>query len=310
VAWLSRPAAVARWGRSTALARDPGSAWSIELDLVALLETMAVARSPRAAARARAALETVWAAGPPHRAEIWTVIWWWVGDRRRDHIEPALPTAVMRFLLDPDPESPHEPRIRLVTGLSLRTWRLSGNEVEGEVVEMARSAPDLQIRRELADVLSRTDQPALLNALLRAFAGGLNFLPGLGNGGRYYYLLWGEDGSPLRTAMLTNPHLLPHLRAAASDDGTRRALVVLLAPAEPGRPPRRARRTVRGLDTAGQRGWCHRRAGAPRRCLPAGTACVAPGCGPRGGLRPRAGAPQWCDAGSRCRGDRRGLPAG
>ena len=220
VAWLSRPAAVARWGRSTALERDAGSSWSIDPDLVALLETMAVARSRSAAARARAALETVWAAGPPHRAEIWTIIWW------RDR---CLPPAVVRFLLDPDPESPHEPRIRLVTGLSLRTRRLSGNKVAGAVVAMARSAPDPQIRRELADVLSRTDQPELLDELLDAFARALGCLPGLG--GRYYYLLWGEDGSaptPLLTAMLTNPHLLPRLRAAASDN-TRRALVVLMA---------------------------------------------------------------------------------
>jgi hypothetical protein len=139
-----------------------------------------------------------------------------------------MPTAVMRFLLDPDPESPHEPRIRLVTGLSLRTWRLSGNDVAGSIVAMAHSAPDPQIRRNLADVLSHTDQPALLAVLEDAFARALRRHQRLGS--RYDNLLWGEDGTaptPLLTTVLTNPHL-PRLPAAASDD-TRRALVVLMA---------------------------------------------------------------------------------
>ena len=52
------PAVVLVLGAGSIGERDAGSSWSIDPDLVALLETMAVARSRSAAARAGAALET------------------------------------------------------------------------------------------------------------------------------------------------------------------------------------------------------------------------------------------------------------
>ena len=106
----------------------------------------------------------------------------------------------MRFLLDPDPDSPYEPRIRLVNGLSLATGdsptSTRGRTSKSSMPRWNRPGAAFCLTRrsigDLVDVLSGTDQPDLLAVLERGFARGLKLHRVPQN--PYGEPLWGEDG--------------------------------------------------------------------------------------------------------------------
>lgn len=164
-------------------------------DVQTLLDVLGDGPDRRARDLASAALARLWTAGGQHRIAIWR------GALRR-RSDGLAPPALLRFLLDADPQSPYVPRIRLTTGLSLEDDPRHGVDLgtARRLVEMAGAADPA-----IARVLSSTGQPRLLEELERAFAADVSgvFLadrrPPLWTGA-------GEPG-PVMAAVLANPHL-------------------------------------------------------------------------------------------------------
>nr|BFE61559.1 hypothetical protein GCM10020063_060850 [Dactylosporangium thailandense] len=138
-----------------------------------LLRLMASPRRRRAAA-ATAALADLWRADPE---PVWHAIW----------AESPVPPAALDFLLAPDDTAP----ARLLTGLS---------------VAAAPAAGELVTRPELAAFLRETDDPALVEALLRHGADTLDFGLALANP---HAARAAAEGPPDRTVLLVlagRPH--------------------------------------------------------------------------------------------------------
>lgn len=213
--------------------------WRVDHRLVERLDTLDGAGGERARARARAALEGMWGAGPAHRTELWRTLWRPIRFHHHGSESRHLPPPLVDFLLGEDTDSPHEPAVRLVAGLSIETPWVSAAEVARAVVEMTRFHPDEQIRRRLGDLLSRTNQPALLAVLQETFVKGLDTCQFPVSGGRpAVRTLWENTGAPgddadavpsrVLDAVLANRNLpVPGLRRFAGEVDAAVVLAVL-----------------------------------------------------------------------------------
>lgn len=157
-----------------------------------LVYRMAHGPNPEAA---RETLDRLWVEGAPHRDRIWEEIW-------TSGLSPS--PEVIRFLLEPDPECPYQPRVRLVAGLSIRTHAHPSPawQIEDQVRTRGQAAT------EFAGVLALTDHPDLLAVLEAAFVDGLWFTTSWSIDLNPDPPLW-MDGSPtpLLECVLANPHL-------------------------------------------------------------------------------------------------------
>lgn len=205
----------------------PLSGVSARIHLGTLVDVLAAARDPAARWYAAWRLGRLWAGSPEHRKAIWTKVWTRYDEPLRllfsehepEEPESDMSNALAWFLLRPDPQARHEPRVRLVAGVSAYgEWsaRESGRTgVPARVVVLSQSAGDPRVRARLTDLLARTDEPYLLGALEEAFSAGLTFDLSADTGGGWRYRtvafpLWdGPDHTPtaLLRALLDNPHL-------------------------------------------------------------------------------------------------------
>lgn len=196
-----------RWRQVDRLARRAAKGpvgeswrWSSADDVPMLLQIMAGKRR-RPAARARTAVETLWESGRVHQEWIWTSIWSLATMISWSSNVINVAPAVVEFLLGPDPDAPHEPRVRLVRGLSIANPSLLGTRGNAatEILAMALRTRESGTRRAFARILTRTDHPVLLTVLQDAFVQGLER-----NGG--------ATPARLTQLVLANPHL-PHVPA-------------------------------------------------------------------------------------------------
>ncbi|MGW6291168.1 hypothetical protein [Streptomyces sp. NPDC055058] len=127
--------------------------------------------------RARQRAERWWAAGGAKREEVWHGAWLLLSTahfRFGNHKEPERSAPVLEFLLEADPTSPYRPQVRLTACLPLTAADPPSGVYRGDpyvdrLVEAALGFPDTDLRQRLADLLSVTDQPGLLDALEAAF---------------------------------------------------------------------------------------------------------------------------------------------
>ncbi|WP_344387672.1 hypothetical protein [Streptomyces vastus] len=127
--------------------------------------------------RARERIDRWWAAGGAHRDEVWRGAWSLLSAahfRFGNHERPERVVPVLEFLLEADPTSPYRPRVRLTACLPQTAadppyGEYTGHPWAPRLVEAALEFPDPVLRQRLADLLSVTDQPALLDALETAF---------------------------------------------------------------------------------------------------------------------------------------------
>jgi hypothetical protein len=179
-----------------------------------------------------------WAAGGTDREAVWRGAWFLLSTayfRFGNHERPEQVAPVLEFLLEPDPASPYRPKVRLTTCLPAAAEEPPPGLYKGDphvprLVEAAVGFPDPALRRRLAELLSVTDQPGLLDALERAVR------PRARPNGIYHGVappglvsrcaLWtkGEPGALLRIVS-ANPHLP---RPPAEPDDVDLALLVLL----------------------------------------------------------------------------------
>ncbi|MET9762673.1 hypothetical protein ABZ016_27140 [Streptomyces sp. NPDC006372] len=123
--------------------------------------------------RARERIDRWWAAGGDERDEVWRGAWFLLtaaNFRFGNHERPELVVPVLEFLLEDDPTSPYRPRVRLTaclpqTAADPPTGVYMGDPEVPRLVEAALRFPDPALRQRLADLLSVTDQPSLLDAL-------------------------------------------------------------------------------------------------------------------------------------------------
>jgi hypothetical protein len=123
--------------------------------------------------RARERIDRWWAAGGAHRDGVWRGAWFLLAAahfRFGNHERPERVIPVLEFLLEADPTSPYQPRVRLTACLPQTAddppnGLYKGDPWVGRLVEAALRFPDLTLRQRLADLLSVTDQPGLLDAL-------------------------------------------------------------------------------------------------------------------------------------------------
>ncbi|MGI5328843.1 hypothetical protein [Actinomadura nitritigenes] len=239
--------------RPTSAAPSP---WDTGADPDALLAVALTARDPGAGRRAAARIEALWDGEPEHRKVIWWLLrerltvpygphstdhhftgWtkmadgsadvprisgteiWRSGPRARDRIH--LPETAERFLFGSDPDCPHVPRIRLVTGLALGTAAQAAL-----LLDLALRADAPAVRGRCAAVVAETDEPHVLDALENVFSQAFGFWVDrriirdeliLGQRPE----LWSDDGTPtpLLSLLLSNPHV-PRPPGAESDDRT------------------------------------------------------------------------------------------
>jgi len=127
--------------------------------------------------RARERIDRWWAGGGAHRDEVWRGAWFLLTAACFSfgiHERPERVVPVLEFLLEADPASPYRPRVRLTTCLPQTAADppdgvYMGDPQVGRLVEAALRFPDPKLRQRLADLLSVTDQPGLLDALETAF---------------------------------------------------------------------------------------------------------------------------------------------
>nr|BFE36024.1 hypothetical protein GCM10010200_082750 [Actinomadura rugatobispora] len=127
--------------------------------------------------RARERIDRWWAAGGADRDGVWRGAWFLLSAasfRFGNHERPERVVPVLEFLLEADPTSPYRPRVRLTACLPPTAARppvgvYRGDPEVGRLVEAALGFPDPTLRQRLADLLSVTDQPGLLDALETAF---------------------------------------------------------------------------------------------------------------------------------------------
>ncbi|MBK3581381.1 hypothetical protein JHN63_47990 [Streptomyces sp. MBT65] len=127
--------------------------------------------------RARKRIDRWWAAGGAHRDEVWRGAWFLLSAahfRFGNHERPERVVPVLEFLLEADPTSPYRPRVRLTaclpqTAADPPDGVYMGDPYVRRLVEAALGFPCPALRQRLADLLSVTDQPGLLDALETAF---------------------------------------------------------------------------------------------------------------------------------------------
>lgn len=128
--------------------------------------------------QARERIDRWLAAGGASRDEVWRGAWFLLTAahfRFGNHERPERVAPVLEFLLEADPTSPYRPRVRLTASLpqtaddDTPNGVYMGDPKVRELVEAALRFPDLTLRRRLADLLSVTDQPGLLDALESEF---------------------------------------------------------------------------------------------------------------------------------------------
>lgn len=123
--------------------------------------------------RARVRIDRWWAAGGAHRDEVWRGAWFLLTAahfRFGNHERPERVAPVLEFLLEADPTSPYRPRVRLTrclpqTAADPPNGVYMGDPEVRRLVEAALRFPDPALRYRLADLLSVTDHPGLLDAL-------------------------------------------------------------------------------------------------------------------------------------------------
>ncbi len=170
--------------------------------------------------RARARIDRWWAAGGADRDEVWRGAWFLLAGayfQFGNHERPEQVAPVLEFLLEPDPASPYQPRVRLTACLPQTAADppfgvYTGEPYVGRLVGAALGFPDPGLRQRLADLLSVTDQPGLLDALETAFGPrarpGPTYLDAAPAGHETRTDLWqGGEPGPLLRIVLANPHL-------------------------------------------------------------------------------------------------------
>ncbi|GAB3835766.1 hypothetical protein GCM10027610_034390 [Dactylosporangium cerinum] len=123
--------------------------------------------------RDRERIDRWWAAGGDDRDRVWRGAWFLLRGaffRFGNHEQPKRVAPVLEFLLEPEPTSPYLPRVRLTTCLPQVATDPPHGEYFGDpdlrrLVAAALEYPDPVLRQRLADLLSVTDQPGLLDAL-------------------------------------------------------------------------------------------------------------------------------------------------
>ncbi len=170
--------------------------------------------------RARERIDRWWAAGGTDRDKVWRGAWFLLTAaffRFGNHERPERVVPVLEFLLEPDPTSPYRPRVRLTTCLPSTAADPPNGLYMGDpdvrrLVDAALGFPDTELRQRLADLLSVTDQPGLLDALETAFRlrarPGPTYVGAAPPGHQTRCNLWlnGEAGSFLKI-VCANPNL-------------------------------------------------------------------------------------------------------
>ncbi|MFE6520882.1 hypothetical protein [Streptomyces sp. NPDC057794] len=160
---------------------------------------------------------------------------------------PARPAPVTAFLLKPVSEAVHRPGVRVVAFLDTPALPLPGparashNELADWLVHSAMAEEDGAESAaggfgQLSDLLARTDQPDLLNALAAAFSSGVaeagrRAAEPIGARGPGPYRLWkGTAPTLLHRVLEANAHLPalppPGEERSANNDGTTLLLVL------------------------------------------------------------------------------------
>lgn len=112
--------------------------------------------------RDRERIDRWWAAGGDDRARVSRAAWLLLHAaffRFGNHERPAQVAPVLEFLLEPEPSSPHLPRVRLTACLPPYAGDLDDGEDLGDpevqrLVDAALEYPDPGLRQRLADLLS------------------------------------------------------------------------------------------------------------------------------------------------------------
>ncbi|GAA1721532.1 hypothetical protein GCM10009745_83130 [Kribbella yunnanensis] len=187
--------------------------------------------------RARERIDRWWAAGGTHRDEVWRSAWFLLTSanfRFGNHERPARVVPVLEFLLEDDPTSPYQPQNRLTACLPLTAVEPANGLYLGDpsfrqLVDAALGFPDLALRQRMADLLSVTDQPGLLDAMEAEFRQHARLGPtyvGSEPGRDTRCRLWlGGEPHPLLQLVAANPHLP---RPPAQPDDLDLALLALL----------------------------------------------------------------------------------
>ncbi len=120
--------------------------------------------------RDRERVERWWAAGGDDRDKVSRAAWHLLAEayfRFGNHEQPERVAPVLEFLLESEPTSPHLPRVRLTSCLPPDATEPPdfGDPDVRRLVDAALGYPDPALRQRLADLLSVTDQPGLLDAL-------------------------------------------------------------------------------------------------------------------------------------------------
>jgi hypothetical protein len=170
--------------------------------------------------RARQRIDRWWAAGGTDRDKVWRGAWFLLSSayfRFGNHERPERVVPVLEFLLEADPASPYQPQVRLTTCLPQTAVEPPNGLYVGDphvrrLVEAALGFPDLPLRRRMAELLSVTDQPGLLDALEIAFRSRARmdstYLGAAPPGHETQCNLW-RNGEPdsLLEIVCANPHL-------------------------------------------------------------------------------------------------------
>lgn len=170
--------------------------------------------------RARERIDRWWAAGGTHRAEVWRGAWFLLtaaNFRFGNHERPERVVPVLEFLLEADPTSPYRPQVRLTACLPQTATDPPNGVYMGDpwvrrLVEAALKFPDPAVRQRLADLLSVTDQPGLLDALETEFRPraqlGPTYIGAAPPGHETRCGLWlGGEPDPFLKIVCTNPNL-------------------------------------------------------------------------------------------------------
>jgi hypothetical protein len=179
----------------------------------AVLDVMTAGRGVYARRQAALTAERLWNRDVVHRGWIWD--WLWLQADRYALFQINLLSSYGQFLLAPDPGTTHEPRIRMVAGMSLPGDR---REIVRVMAALANGARDEDLRAGAQRVLSTSGEPHILAGLEDTFvqAVRVEFWIDTTDWDAVRLLeeealrpLWWIDSeqSPLLTAVLANPHL-------------------------------------------------------------------------------------------------------
>ena len=188
--------------------------------------------------RARRRAGRWWAAGGARRESVWRGAWYLLSFahfRFGNHERPQQVVPVLEWLLEPDETSAYRPRVRLTAALPSTAERppdglYKGDPYVRELLDAALGFPDEDLRRRMADLMSVTDQPGLLDAVEREFRlrtrMHATYLGAAPHGHETMVNLW-RDGEP--TAFLTLVDANPNLpRPPADPDDVGLVLLALL----------------------------------------------------------------------------------